>query len=51
VEMGDRTALVDSVTSREPGLLFVDISAMGVITRVHETDLGVLGQIDASFGW
>jgi hypothetical protein len=50
VGTGSRTASIEIVTSREPGLLFMDISATIVIRKVHKTDHDVLGQIDASFG-
>jgi hypothetical protein len=50
VGMGSRTASRETVTGREPGLLFVDISATNAIRKVHETDHDVLGRIDASFG-
>jgi hypothetical protein len=50
VGMGCRTASIETVTSREPGLLFMDISAINLIKKVHKTDHDVSGQIDASFG-
>ena len=50
VGMGSRTESAETVTSRGPGLLFVDISVTNIMPKVHKTDLGVLGQIDAAFG-
>ena len=40
-----------TITSQGPGLLCVEISAIIVMTKIHETDLDALGQIDASFEW
>lgn len=50
VGMECRTASIETVTSREPGLLFMDTSATNLIGKVHRTDHDVLGQINASFG-
>lgn len=50
VEMQSRKASRETVTSREPGLLFIDISATNAIRKVHKTDHDVLGRTDASFG-
>jgi hypothetical protein len=38
-----------TITSQGPGVLCVDISATIAMTKIHETNLGALGQIDASF--
>ena len=50
MEMQSRKASRETVTSREPGLLFIDISATNAIRKVHKTDHDVLGRTDASFG-
>jgi len=48
--MESHTASTETITSREPGLLFVDVSATNVMPKLYETDLGGSGQIDSSFG-
>lgn len=48
--MESHTASTKTITSRGPGLLFVDVSATNVMPKVYETDLGELGRTDSSFG-
>ena len=40
----------ERITSRGPGLLFVDVSVTSVMPKLYKTDLGELGQRDSSFG-
>ncbi len=49
VAMKSRMVSIETITSRELGLLFMDISSTNVTRKVHKTDRNVLERINASF--